>query len=576
MKTIYLFLTFFLGILTGYSQVAINSDGSDPDASAMLDVSSDSKGILIPRLSTQDRDNNISNPAEGLVIYNTEKDIFEYYDGNEWRGLETTGKAWLLTGNAGTDGSQFLGTTDAQPLIFKTDNTERMRIKENGVIGINVTPNDSYLLYASGNTYHTVGRFVNTLTSSDGIGVYGETAARDYYGYGGYFKGGFMGVGAEVIPTQNYYYFGVKGKVSGGNGHNYGFYSETNGNGTNYGLYSYVLNGQKAFGILSVVGNADYNYAFYSTSNIEDGKGAVAYLANSNDTGTGILVLGSNVSSYYRMTNRGAAISATGTKYAITAHSKEDDDGAIMVLGQYQGNTQTNATGVMGLSKPADNYGYGVKGVGGKIGVFGQADNGVAGVYGYAVDTTLYGVFSNGNLGVTGSKSFVIDHPLDPADKYLKHFSIESNEVLNVYRGNVVLDNNGKAEVQLPAYFHAINRNFSYLLTPVGAPAPGLYVEKEIDMQGRFTIAGGRPGQKVSWYVYAERNDPYLQYYPESRRVEVNKGPKEKGKYLRPELYGQPKDKGLFYQPIKINVTEIKAEKDVLPPPSKEKPVKKE
>ena len=47
--------------------------------------------------------------------------------------------AWLLVGNSGTDGTQFLGTTDNQPLVFKTSNIERMRILDNGYIGIGTT-----------------------------------------------------------------------------------------------------------------------------------------------------------------------------------------------------------------------------------------------------------------------------------------------------------------------------------------------------------------------------------------------------------------------------------------------------
>jgi hypothetical protein len=128
----------------------------------------------------------------------------------------------------------------------------------------------------------------------------------------------------------------------------------------------------------------------------------------------------------------------------------------------------------------------------------------------------------------------------------LKHFSMESPEVLNVYRGNVVLNNTGEAEVQLPNYFHAINKEFSYVLTPVGAPA-SLFVKTEIDSNGKFIIAGGKAGLKVSWYVYADRNDLYVQKYPERIEVEPLKHPERVGQYLRPELFNQPKEKGFFY-----------------------------
>ena len=65
------------------AQVAINSDGTSPDSSAMLDITSNSKGILLPRMTTSERDA-ISNPVQGLLIYNTDDDCFNYYTGTDW------------------------------------------------------------------------------------------------------------------------------------------------------------------------------------------------------------------------------------------------------------------------------------------------------------------------------------------------------------------------------------------------------------------------------------------------------------------------------------------------------------
>ena len=152
----------------------------------------------------------------------------------------------------------------------------------------------------------------------------------------------------------------------------------------------------------------------------------------------------------------------------------------------------------------------------------------------------------NGNLGASGTKTFVIDHPLDPENKILRHFAIESPEVLNMYRGNVVLDEEGNATIQLPDYFMAINIDFSYDLTPIGQKAPDLFVKEEINDNGIFEISGGNPNQKISWVVYAERNDLYMQQETQ-RDVEIEKDESERGKYLMPELYNQPPEKGIFY-----------------------------
>ncbi len=538
-------LGIFLPLWAVSAQVAINTSGSDPDGSAMLDVQSTTQGLLIPRMSVSDRDG-ISSPATGLTVYVTDDNSFYYYDGTSWIRLQQAGKSWLLAGNAGTSGAEFLGTTDAQPLIIKTNNTERVRIKDNGVIGINTTPDDNYLLYVSGNNHSYVGRFVSTRTSADDIGVYGEVTASDYYGIGGEFRGGWIGVRSYVYPTGSNYYYGIISEVNGGSGVNEGLDLYVNGTGTNYGVFSYTTGG-----------NTNYSGYFY-TSTPYDG-GSAGFFVNSDNAGTGIYALGSNVSSYF-INSDGAALVGTGKLLGIAGFSEEDDSNTICVLGDYEGtDNYADATGVQGYSYPRDYWGYGVKGIGGYYGVWGEDINGSA------------AVFANGDLDASGTKSFVIDHPLDPANKFLKHFSIESNEVLNVYRGNVTLDANGEATVQLPHYFHAVNRNFSYMLTPVGSPAPGLYVSREIDDQGTFKIAGGNPGQKISWYVYAERNDPYLQQHPEKRKVEVPKKAKERGKYLMPELYGQPDSKRMvpITPPQKIQKKKVQLVRHVKDKPKK-------
>lgn len=119
----------------------------------------------------------------------------------------------------------------------------------------------------------------------------------------------------------------------------------------------------------------------------------------------------------------------------------------------------------------------------------------------------------DGSLDVTGTKNFRIDHPLDPDNLDLVHAAVESSEVLNTYTGNIVLDADGRATVRLPEWFDEINIDPRYQLTPIGAPAPNLHVALEISGE-RFVIAGGQPGQRVSWTVTARRNDRYLQDNP--------------------------------------------------------------
>ncbi len=105
-----LILFFATMALTGFAQVAINADGSSPDASAMLDVKSSNKGLLIPRLTEAER-NAISSPATGLMIFQTNNTTgFYYYDGSNWEVIGSGAFSIddLLDGKAGGN-SVFLG-----------------------------------------------------------------------------------------------------------------------------------------------------------------------------------------------------------------------------------------------------------------------------------------------------------------------------------------------------------------------------------------------------------------------------------------------------------------------------------
>jgi hypothetical protein len=113
----------------------------------------------------------------------------------------------------------------------------------------------------------------------------------------------------------------------------------------------------------------------------------------------------------------------------------------------------------------------------------------------------------NGTLTKTAG-SFRIDHPLDPEHKYLSHSFVESPDMMNVYNGNATLDEQGRATVELPVYFEALNRDFRYQLTAIGAPGPNLYIAQGV-AQNRFRIAGGRPYASVSWQVTGVRQDAY-------------------------------------------------------------------
>jgi len=225
-----------------------------------------------------------------------------------------------------------------------------------------------------------------------------------------------------------------------------------------------------------------------------------------------------------------------------------------------QGDAGGGAVGVRGISAT----GYAVLGEitgmevtpSGNVGVLGM---GPTGVYGYTASSGGFGVKGwcdavgclaghfIGDVTVTGTLTkgggaFRIDHPLDPGGKYLYHSFVESPDMMNVYNGNVTLDAEGQAVIELPDWFEALNRDFRYQLTPIGAPGPNLYVSREVS-GNRFEIAGGRPGARVSWQVTGIRHDAFADAH--RIPVEADKPARERGFYIHPELFGQPEEQGV-------------------------------
>jgi hypothetical protein len=201
-----------------------------------------------------------------------------------------------------------------------------------------------------------------------------------------------------------------------------------------------------------------------------------------------------------------------------------------------------DGTGVNGQSsKNAGVYGFSSD----NVGVYGISEHGLAALL--DGDVTITGNISTpGTLQKAGG-SFRIDHPLDPANKYLSHSFVESPDMKNVYDGVVTLDEKGEAEIELPDWFGALNKDFRYQLTAIGAPGPNLYIAEEIsddaattskynNNKSRFKIAGGISGMKVSWQVTGIRKDPWANAH--RIRVEEDKPTKERGYYYTyPELF---------------------------------------
>jgi hypothetical protein len=271
----------------------------------------------------------------------------------------------------------------------------------------------------------------------------------------------------------------------------------------------------------------------------------------------------------------GWAITAFNTSPANPAVTAENTGGAAGVSGSgnpgISGLGKSGADGVDGSSSSSGRRGvYGVNSVSGGYGVFGRStnsggiavagsgDNGGQAAHFYAGNVRI-----DNDLHVTGKifagiKDFEIDHPLDPAGKYLVHASIESSEMLNIYSGNVRLDAHGEAVVKLPSWMEAENADFRYQLTAIGGPARDLFVANEI-AGGEFRIAGGIAGMKVSWQVTGVRKDAWAMANP--LVVERPKNGTEKGFYLHPDLYGAPPEKQMNWADEPQQMKRLEAQK---------------
>lgn len=113
----FLLLLMVLSVNTAYSQNNVGINILVPDPTALLHLESDSLGFLPPRMDTQQRDN-ISNPATGLVIYNTQDSILQYFNG----------VCWLNTNQANCNDCYFTMTSSSQADTIDRVQTDSMQI----------------------------------------------------------------------------------------------------------------------------------------------------------------------------------------------------------------------------------------------------------------------------------------------------------------------------------------------------------------------------------------------------------------------------------------------------------------
>jgi hypothetical protein len=427
--------------------------------------------------------------------------------------------------------------------------------------------------------------------STSGRGVYGEATATSGSAYGVYGRSAGdsgRGVFGDAVATSgmNYGVYGrsvsdagrgVYGDVTATSGNTVGVYGRS-ASDTGRGLYGLAVSGSgETFGVVgqaeSTAGVGVHGYTAAST-----GATMGVWGLTLSDSGIGVLGSASSTTGVTHgvdgrsYSSQGTGVygvnyATTGFAYGVYGRSFSTAGYAGYFSGKGNDAVVVENTGSgrgMYVATSDDTAIWAIT-TGGLAGVDGRSGSSTGrGVYGYATASSgvNYGVYARtssasgyagyflGDLHTTGTLSkaggsFKIDHPLDPANQYLSHSFVESPDMKNIYDGVALLDARGAATVTLPDWFGALNRDFRYQLTPVGAAMPNLHVAQKIQ-DNTFRIAGGEPGLEVSWQVTGIRQDAWANAH--RIPVEEEKPADERGTYLHPAELGQPEELGLDYQ----------------------------
>jgi hypothetical protein len=420
---------------------------------------------------------------------------------------------------------------------------------------------------ANGSSGGTAVDGLNRATSGYSTGVTGQTSSvttnsSGVNGFEAATTGRVFGVGGSTNSTTNF-----AGGVSGFEGAASGVVFGVTGGTVSRTNGAAGVNGNEGATTGQVYGVSG------STNSTTNGAAGVNGIA-SGTTGATYGILGGTNSTTGGAGVNGYASAATGATTGVSGTTNSSTAGANGVFGQatattgvtfgvqgvsssssgvgVQGSSPSNAIagfnqtcGASGCTIRAGIAGKLVTATGGTLlqGLSGASLNALTQVF--SVDAVGNGFYA-GNLNVTGkltkgSGSFKIDHPLDPANKYLSHSFVESPDMMNVYNGNVTTDRHGLATVTLPDYFEALNQNFRYQLTVIGKFAQAIVARKIA--ANRFVIRTSKPNVEVSWQVTGIRQDAYAKAY--RIPVEEEKPPQEQGRYLHPELFGAPPEQAV-------------------------------
>ncbi len=352
----------------------------------------------------------------------------------------------------------------------------------------------------------------NSSTQTGGNGVLA------FAGIGAGYADGFPIAGVSAVGPYS-------GTSSGSDGPGvFGSDSTMSSTGGGYLGFDIGVWGDAGQGQYGVIGTGENSIAVLGENNSSSRPALSAQNQSSSSTAQAIVASDSSLSEAIAIIGGTGCSGTMGIQFALGGMSSNCENYTLQ--GDGSGNTYLNASGS------------------GKI-VF-RINNG-SNPSPMAVNNN--GSVTIGTLDVTNSLtkpsgSFKIDHPLDPANKYLYHSFVESPDMMNIYNGNIATDGEGLATVTLPDWFEALNKDFRYQLTVIGQFAQAIVAHKIENNQ--FQIRTSLPNVEVSWQVTGIRQDAFANAH--RIQTEVEKAPQDRGHYLHPELFGAPETARIGYE----------------------------
>jgi hypothetical protein len=484
MRNILLLIILLLSGFIFSQNVAINASGALPVASAMLDISSTTSGLLIPRMSSANR-TAIASPATGLYVYDTTTNSFWFFNGVIWVEVSSSATGWLLAGNT-LAGTEILGSLNSQPVRLFSNNLERMRILAAGQVAVNSAltfPQSTFFSAATGNNNAVDGSAAGT-----GNAVYGQNTGTGNGVQGLSNNASGFGISAVNINASG------TGIIAYGNNAGGAFAAAGSGGafaGTRMGVYAVSTNVSALVSSAGVIGRD----AGGSFTMLNGGAGVTGTGANS---GVGVLAYNSGTGYALYAINNGAASSAVNG-----SNSNAGGTGALFqgngVVGSFIGGGSGSSScgsvlGVYGLATTLANNTWG-----------GYFTNG-NGDYAYVGGRTAGGVIQK--INGPGAVSTIVKNT---KGSLINLYCPESPEILfqDFGNGNLV---NGQAHIDLDPDFSKnilVNNNHPLrVIIQLEGDCKGVFVTNKtgngFDVK---ELQNGNSNVAFTWFVSANRAD---------------------------------------------------------------------